>query len=109
LDYLEIPVLYGSPILIRKILLRPKLCFLEGGLSFGRLTGEKLFFDEYNSFIENDEAPFKPFDLSLLGNFIIPTYSKFSYEIRFSQSLISIHKEYKIRNSFYGIGLNYRF
>ena len=107
LDYIEIPILIGF-----KINLKKKYLLSETGLAYARMISSDMLVSELNKW---DVSPklnsFKQNDFSWVANLKYPVIKseKLLIGFRFSYSLMSIHSIYKLYNLDYGLEINYLF
>lgn len=107
LDYIEIPLLVGFNINLKK-----KYLLAETGLAYARLIASDMLVSELNQW---DVSPklnnFKQNDFSWIAGLKYPVIKneKLLVGCRFSYSLISIHSVYNLHNLNYGIELYYLF
>ena len=107
LDYIELPLLVGF-----KLNLKKKYLFFETGFAYSYLINSQMTVNDLSwwdtSSIENN---FKKNELSILANLKYPIIKseKLLLGLRFSHSLFSIHNNYKLYNLNYGIEIYYFF
>lgn len=107
LDYIEIPVLIGFNINLKK-----RYLLAETGLAYARLIGSDMLVSEMNEWDVSDKLNnFKPNDFSWVAGLKYPVLKneKLLVGCRFSYSLMSIHSVYNLHNLDYGIELYYLF
>jgi len=107
--YTEIPLLYYYQYSTTKRKIR-----FESGVAIARLFASKVNFDELLPRIDTpDPNNYRNMDVSWIGAIKFPVRllrkDKLLFGIRYSHSLFSIHKDYKLRNMDYGLELNYSF
>jgi hypothetical protein len=107
LNYIEIPLLLGF-----KINLKKKYLLAETGFAYARLASSKMDVSDLNQWDYSDKlGNFKQNDYSWVANIKYPIIknNKLLAGFRFSYSLASIHYYYKLRNLDYGVELYYLF
>jgi hypothetical protein len=107
LNYIEIPVLCGL-----KINLKKKSLLAETGFAYARLVSSKMSVSDLNQWDNSNQmAGFKKNVFSWVANLKYPIIKsqKLLAGFRFSYSLASIHSYHKLRNLDYGIELYYLF
>jgi outer membrane protein with beta-barrel domain len=107
LNYIEIPILFGT-----KINLGKKYLLFETGLSYARWINSKMLVSDLKKWDTSGEiSNFKENDISWIANLKYPIAKseKLLLGLRFSYSLLSIHSVYKLYNMNYGIEFYYLF
>jgi len=107
LDYIELPLLFGF-----KINLKKKYLLAETGFAYARLINSRMLVSELNRWDYSEKLNhFKQNDLSWVANIKYPIIKseKFLLGFRFTYSLLSIHSIYKLYNMDYGVELYYLF
>ncbi len=107
LDYIEIPLLIGF-----KINLKKKYLFTESGFAYGKMISSKMLVSEFYGWDPSSKNNnFKENDFSWVGGLKYPLIKseKLLLGFRFSYSLSSIHSDYKLYNMDYGIEIYYLF
>lgn len=105
LNYIELPVLFGL-----KINLKKKYVLFESGLAYARLMNSKMFVSDLNKWDSSWEINnFKENDISWVANLKYPIIKseKLLLGLRYSYSLLSTHSVYKLYSMNYGIELYY--
>ncbi len=107
LDYIEMPLLVGF-----KINLKKKYLLAETGIVFARMISSKMEVSEFYGWDPAAEMNnFRKNDFSWVANIKYPIIrnEKLLLGFRFSYSLFSIHTTYKLYNMDYGIEIYYLF
>jgi hypothetical protein len=109
LNYMEIPILYGYQLNFKKT-----NCFIESGFAYAKLFSSKGNINEFvNRFGTINSENFKDYDISWIGSLKYPINKKnkgnLLLGLRFSYSLFTIHRVYKIKNMVYGLQMDYKF
>ena len=107
LNYIEIPILAGF-----KINLKKKYLLAETGFAYGRMFSSKMSVSEFYSWDPSSKmVEFKKNDFSWVANIKYPVIrsKKLLVGFRFSYSLASIHKVYNLHNMDYGVEVYYLF
>lgn len=107
LDYIEIPLMVGYKIKVKR-----KHLFTETGLAFARLIYSKMMLSDLNPWdCSSNMNNFKQNDYSFVAMVKYPVIKseKLLVGFRFSHSLVSIHSFYKLYNMDYGIEVYYLF
>jgi len=102
LRYLEFPILVGYKG-------NEKLKF-ESGIAFAKLIYAEILYEELTMRLKKPDAGnFKTDDISWIGNvkYRITKGNNLFAGFRFSYSLLSIHRDYKLYNMDFGLELNY--
>jgi hypothetical protein len=107
LNYIEVPVLIGF-----KIELKKKYLLAETGFAYARLVSSKMDVSDLNQWDYSDKMDgFKQNDYSWIASIKYPLIksNKLLAGFRFSYFLASIHSYYNLRNLDYGVELYYLF
>lgn len=105
LDYIEIPILFGMDIKLKK-----KRLFFETGIAYGVLVRSELAVSEFYLWDPSAKLnQIKDNDISWIANvkYPITKNEKLLLGARFSHSVTSISTEYKLYNMDYGIEVYY--
>lgn len=107
LDYVEIPILIGY-----KTKLKKKHLYFESGLAYGQLMNARMKVSEIDPWDPEPKlVQFSDFDLSIISAVKYPLNrnENLFMGIRFSHSLMTTHKLYRLYNMNYGIEIEYLF
>lgn len=107
LDYIELPLLVGFKINFKK-----KYLLIETGLAYGRKVYSRMEISDLNQWnYDNILNNFTDNDYSWIATLKYPIIKskKLLLGFRFSHSLVSIHKLYKLYNMDYGVEVYYLF
>ncbi|MCK9499524.1 MAG: PorT family protein [Bacteroidales bacterium] len=109
LNYMELPVSLGYQLKIKN-----KKYFIETGFAYAKLFSSKGNINEFvNRFGTINSENFNDYDISWFSSLKYPINKKnkgnLLLGLRFSYSLFTIHRDYKLKNMVYGLQMDYKF